>query len=190
MGDTNPTEMINLETGQIPFKHASLNLTDWDGWFRSWTDYVKGWRDWYRRVSAKNRSSWEKYKMNPCITLSLSDMSQNESLLIAASYFWSDALNAFLFGHGPMILTLANVLLLTGLDISSSDTLFSYRGVKPSHHLKTKNVGGWAGYITKHMKDGTVSDREHVAFLNMWLEKFVFYGKSFGPTSNCQIIAE
>jgi hypothetical protein len=23
------------------------------------------------------------------------------------------------------------------------------------------------------MKDGTVSDREHVAFLNMWLEKFV-----------------
>jgi hypothetical protein len=89
-----------------------------------------------------------------------------------------------------MTLTLADVLLLTGLDISSSDTLFSYRGVKPSHRLETKNVGGWAGYITEHMKDGTVSDGEHVAFLNMWLEKFVFCGKSFGPTSNCQIIAE
>jgi hypothetical protein len=86
--------------------------------------------------------------------------------------------------------TLADVLLLTGLDISSSDTLFIYRDVKPSHRLKTKNVGGWAGYISEHMKDGTVSDREHVAFLNMWLEKFVFCGKSFGPTSNCQIVAE
>jgi hypothetical protein len=32
--------------------------------------------------------------------------------------------------------------------------------------------------------------REHVAFLNMWLEKFIFCGKSFGPTSNFQIIAE
>jgi hypothetical protein len=117
-------------------------------------------------------------------------MPRNESLLIVASYFWSDALNAFLFGHGPMTLTLADVLLLTSLDISSSDTLFSYSGVKPSHRLKTKNVGGWAGYITKHMKDGTVSDREHVAFLNMCLEKFISRRKSFGPTSNCQIVAE
>jgi hypothetical protein len=117
-------------------------------------------------------------------------MSWNESLLKVASYFWSDALNVFLFSHGPMTLTLADVLLLTGLDISSSDILFSYRCVKPSHRLKTKNVGGWSGYITEHMKDGPVGDREHVAFLNMWLEKFVFCGKSFGPTSNCQIIAE
>jgi hypothetical protein len=29
-----------------------------------------------------------------------------------------------------------------------------------------------------------------VAFLNMWLEKFVFCGKSFGSTSNYQIVAE
>jgi hypothetical protein len=32
--------------------------------------------------------------------------------------------------------------------------------------------------------------REHVAFLNMWLEKFVFCGKTFGPTANHQIVAE
>jgi hypothetical protein len=145
MGDIDPTEMINIETGQIPFKHASLKLTDWDGCFRSWIGYVKGWRDWYRRVSTKNRGFWEKYKINQCITLSLSDMSRNESLLIAASYLWSDALNAFLFG-GLMTLTLADVLQLTGLDISSLDTLFSYHGVKPSHCLKAKNGGGWVGY--------------------------------------------
>jgi hypothetical protein len=48
-------------------------------------------------------------------------MSRNESLLIVTSYFWSDALNAFLFGHGPMTPTLADILLLTALDISSSD---------------------------------------------------------------------
>jgi hypothetical protein len=79
-------------------------------------------------------------------------MSRNESLLIAAFYFWSDALNAFLFGHGPMTPTLADVLMLTGFDVSSSDVLFGRRHDKPSHHLKTKNVGGWYGYITKHMK--------------------------------------
>jgi hypothetical protein len=113
-------------------------------------------------------------------------MAGNESLLIATSYFWSDALNSFLFDHGPMAPALADVLLLTGLDISSLDTLFNYRDVKPSHHLKTKNVGGWA----EHMKDGTVSDREHVVFLTIWLERFILCGKSFGPTSNCQIVVE
>jgi hypothetical protein len=57
MGDVDPIEMIKFETGRIPFKHASLNLANWDGCFRSWTSYVKGWRDWYRRVFVKNKES-------------------------------------------------------------------------------------------------------------------------------------
>jgi hypothetical protein len=40
------------------------------------------------------------------------------------------------------------------------------------------------------MKEGTVNNRNHVTILNMWLEKFVFCGKSFGTTSNYQIVAE
>jgi hypothetical protein len=126
--------------------------------------YAKGWRNGYCRVSAKNRSFWKKYKISQCITLSLSAISWNDSLLIAASYFWSDALNTFLFGHGMMTSTLADVLLLTGLDISSSNTIFSCRDVKPSHCMKTKNEGGWSEYITELMKDGTVSDREQYLF--------------------------
>jgi hypothetical protein len=85
MVDTDPTEMINFETDKIPFKHSSLNLTDWDDCFRSWTGYVKGWRNWYRRVSAKNKGLLEKCNISQCITLSLSGMSQNKSLLIVAS---------------------------------------------------------------------------------------------------------
>jgi hypothetical protein len=46
-------------------------------------------------------------------------MPQNKFLSIAASYFWYDALNTFLFGHGLLTWTLADVLMLTGLNISS-----------------------------------------------------------------------
>ena len=53
------------------------------------------------------------------MTLSSSGMERNDSLLIAASYFWSNALNAFVFGHGPMTITLADVYMLTGLTITS-----------------------------------------------------------------------
>jgi hypothetical protein len=32
--------------------------------------------------------------------------------------------------------------------------------------------------------------QEHTTFLNMWLEKFIFCGKTVGPTTNMQTIAE
>jgi hypothetical protein len=40
-------------------------------------------------------------------------MPRNDSLLIAAAHFWSDAINAFVFGHGMMTLTLADVFMMT-----------------------------------------------------------------------------
>ena len=40
------------------------------------------------------------------------------------------------------------------------------------------------------MKTGSVSVREHTAFLNMSLEKFVFCGKAVGPISNNLKLAE
>jgi hypothetical protein len=56
--------------------------------------------------------------------------------------------------------------------------------------LKTKQTGGWSGSFVHHSKIGSVTDREHVAFLNMWLERFIFCRPTLGPTSNMQCIAE
>jgi len=109
-------------------------------------------------------------------------MERNESLLIAASYFWSDTLNAFMFGHGPTSPTLADVLMLTGLDISTADNSHLFDN-KPSSKVETHSIGGWSGYIQKYQKTGHVGEREHAIFLNMWLDKFVFCGRSAGPTS-------
>ena len=56
---------------------------------------------------------------------------------------------------------------------------------------KISNCIGWASYILNHIGDGlTVDDREHVAFLNMWLEKFIFCGSSCGPTYNHKYLAQ
>jgi len=48
-------------------------------------------------------------------------MEKNESMTIASLYFWSDTFNAFIFGHGPASPTLADVLMLTGLDTATAD---------------------------------------------------------------------
>ena len=109
-------------------------------------------------------------------------MHRNESLLLAASYFWSDTLNAFVFGHGLASPTLADVVMLTGLDVSSADSTHFF-ATKLSAKVETCSIGGWSGYIQKYKRTGPVNIKEQTSFLNMWLDKFVFCGRSAGPTS-------
>jgi len=69
-------------------------------------------------------------------------MEKNESMMIAAAYFWSFTFNAFMFGHGLASPSLADVLMLTGLDISTADDgrLFNR---KSGYKVDTHNIGGW-----------------------------------------------
>ena len=170
MGNLDPIEFINLETQRLPFKNSRMQIADWTNSFRSWPNQVKGWRNWYCRISASKRVFWDERDIDQCITLSIADMERNESLLIATSHFWSVALNAFVFAHGLMSITLADVLMLTGLKITGPVTPFDLLD-KTTHQLKTKDVGGWSDYISAHARTSSVDDREHTVFLNMWLKK-------------------
>ena len=134
------------------------------------------------RITHLNEVQWGERKLDQCIRLSLADMDRNGSLLIAASYFWSDTLNAFMFGHGPASSTLADVVMLTGLDVSFADSTHLF-DTKPSVKVETRSIGGWWGYIQKYQRTGPVNIKEQTTFLNMWLDKFVFCGRSVGPTS-------
>ena len=120
MGDPDPSDFINQETNRIPFRQSLVDLSSWNtnNPFRNWPKMAKGWRDWFRRVSDKKGGDWKVYDLSQCLILSLSRMERNDSLLIAASYFWSNTLNAFIFGHGPTTITLANVYMLTSLRIT------------------------------------------------------------------------
>ena len=122
-------------------------------------------------MSEKKGGDWELYDLNQCLTLSLSGMEMNDSLLISASFFWSNALNAFVFGHGPMTITLADVYMLTGLRITGPMQPYEYLNAGSKKLSKISDCIGWASYILNNIGDeSTVSEREYVAFLNMWLE--------------------
>lgn len=151
---------------------------------------IRGWKNWVCRVASSKRVQWEELGISQCITLSLANLDRHESLLIAASHFWSDALNAFLFGHGPMTPTLADVLMLTGLNVHSPDSPFQIL-VQTTHKFDTRGAGGWKGFIEKYSKEkGTVDAKEHTAFLLTWLDRFAFCNKSTGPTHMYQPLAE
>ena len=94
-------------------------------------------------------------------------MHRNESLLIAASYFWSDTLNAFVFGHSLASPTLADVLMLTGLDVSTADSSHLF-DTTSSAKVDIRAIGGWSRYIQKYRRTGPVNIKEQTTFLNMW----------------------
>ena len=119
------------------------------------------------------------------LSLTLSPLEKDENLLRTIPYFWSDALNYFLFGHGPMTPTLMDVVMITRLDISSPNpSTFSL--TKVPYVLSSKgDITSWGAYMGQHFKSkGSVDEREHTAFMNMWLEHFLSCSPSLAPTRN------
>ena len=81
--------------------------------------------------------------------------------------------------------------MLTGLRIIGSMQPYDFLSAGSKKLAKISDYIGWASYILNHIGDGSIVDeREHVAFLNMWLEKFIFCGSSCGPTYNHKYMAE
>jgi hypothetical protein len=109
--------------------------------------------------------------------------------MASATYFWSNTLNAFMFNQGPMTPTLLDVIMITGLDVTSSANPMNLNS-KNQFDFTTKSIGGWFGYVDSYMGKGSVTPREHTTFLLMWLEKFLFCESSCGPITNWQFLAE
>jgi exonuclease V gamma subunit len=90
-----------------------------------------------------------------------------------------------------MIVTFADIHMLTGLRITG--TLQPYNLISQlEHKVQSIRSEGWEGYITAHKRTQNrhASPKEHVAFLNMWLEKYLFCGSSCSPTANHWYLAE
>jgi hypothetical protein len=106
VGISDPREFIAAESQRIPFKAALSRPSLWQDAFKIWPlPPIAGWRNWYKRVLADNSSktkTWDSLRIAQCLDLSLAETPKNEDLLIEACHFWSNGVNAFLFGHGPM----------------------------------------------------------------------------------------
>jgi hypothetical protein len=153
VGTSDPLEFIEAESQRIPFKAALSKPHQWQDAFKDWPlPPIAGWRNWYKRMldddSAKT-SNWDSLRIAHCLELSLAETPKNEDLLIAASHFWSNGVNAFLFGHGPMSPTLVDVYMITGLDITGSVYPHKYEGSSRQKGVKTRV--GYKRYIQKHI---------------------------------------
>jgi hypothetical protein len=130
-----------------------------------------------------HQSTWEAIGIADGLSLSVAPLDKNENVLKIIDYFWSDALNYFLFGHSLMIPTLMDVVMITVLDIASpSPSAYNLPEV-PFRLSSESECTNWGAYMSQHVKTkGPVTEREYTAFLNFWLEHFIFCGPSLAPT--------
>jgi hypothetical protein len=84
--------------------------------------------------------------------------------------------------------TLADVYMMTGLDVTGSMYPYKYKNSIRQRGVKTGS--GYKQYIQNHMSDGPLTDVEYRAFLNMWLCRFIFCGEANEPTLNHIAMAE
>jgi hypothetical protein len=185
-----PTDLISCEANRISFVSKDLDLDSLADNLRAWPNPPEGWVAWYNRMARVHQSTWETIGIADALSLSLSPLDKNENLLKTISYFWSDALNCFLFGHSPMTPTLMDVVMIIGLDIASpSPSTYSLPEV-PFRLSYKSECTNWGAYLNHHVKTkGPVTEREHMVFLNFLLEHFVFCGPSLAPTKNYHSLA-
>jgi hypothetical protein len=163
----------------------NIDLDSWSNSLRAWPNPPEGWVVWYNRVANTYQLLWESIGIADALSLSLSPLEKDENLLKTIGYFWSDALNYFLFGHGPMTPTLLDVMMITGLDISSSCPSAYMLSVVPFKLSSKAECTNWGAYLNQHQKTkGPVTEKEYTAFLNLWLEHFILCGPSLAPTKN------
>lgn len=156
MGDSDPSEFITKETNQIPFKASTIDPASWTAKlpFKNWPKMPKGWRNWYRRVSEKKGVVWETSNLSQCLNLSLSQMERNEPLLISACHFWSNSINAFIFDHGPMTISLADIHMMISLQITGALSPFDLLNTGSKKLPKILVYSGWVSYIKKNQGNG------------------------------------
>jgi hypothetical protein len=81
--------------------------------------------------------------------------------------------------------TFMDVVMITGLDIASPSPS-TYSLLEVPFRLSSKSeCTNWGAYLNHHVKTkGPVTEGEHMAFLNFWLERFIFCNSSLAPTKN------
>jgi len=178
-----PLDLISAKTQRFPFMAQTPNPNIWTDQLRALPFPMEGWSNWYKRVAKYHMADWQKLGIADALSLTLSPIEKNENLLRSIGYFWSDILNCFMFGHGPMTPTLMDVVMILGLDIHSTCPSPFTLG-ECSYKIVDKDAArNWSLYIEYHQKSkGTVDHREHTAFLNLWLDHFLFCGSSLAPT--------
>lgn len=158
---------------------SSLNVK-----FRGGVMYMNGWCKWVDELKPLYEKTWEKAGIFEAITASTFKVHFQSDLILALGEKWCLETNTFILPWGESTVTLEDLLVLGGFSVLGQCVLkpvemeerlgevykvFREKKVNLYHHAWMEYFKGKGG--NDHL--------EHVAFLTLWLSRFVLPKNSF-----------
>lgn len=153
--------------------------------FTGWVDPHSKWKTWVHQMRSLHQSTWKKAGICEAVMSSTYKTRRNYDLFWGLAERWCPSTNSFVFPWGEATITLEDTMVLGGFSVvgepvhkplETTDELImkmeekimnlraeAERGSKPFHREWVKRSIGKGGEL------------EHVAFLLLWLSRYVFF---------------
>ncbi|XP_010276135.1 PREDICTED: uncharacterized protein LOC104610961 [Nelumbo nucifera] len=191
-----PGEAVQVPSVPLLFDTAASGLPKWPikiafkGW--RWRNPQK-WKEWIEGLHPHYGDVWKDVGIHEAIRSSACQIRRDGELILRLVEFWCPETNTFVFPWGEATITLEDVFVLGGFSILGESVTGSLpeelaaigeeMNKERRKFSKTKarkaSHSDWMNYFM-----GRGGESEHVAFLSLWLSKFVFPAPPFKTVSS------
>ncbi|KAL2943692.1 Serine/threonine-protein phosphatase 7 long form-like protein [Bienertia sinuspersici] len=186
---------INQYSGipETPFVSDIFTYQNLQKWplkvhFINWKKPQKNWMEWVNRLVIYHGTSWIKTGIYDGIQASLHEIPCNYDLILGVCEFWCSKTSTFIFPWGEATITLEDVMILGGLPVVGEPINKAIEGNLVEIDAESKKIGKsgekeathstWLKHFMEEEEEGEIEHEEgkleHVAFLCLWLSRFVF----------------
>lgn len=151
--------------------------------FKAWVTPQRKWKQWVERLAEKYSLVWNKTGILDAIISSTYEIRCSRNLILGLLEFWCEGTNTFVFPWGEATITLEDVMILGGFPVLGELVTIpltkELSKIEEELHQQMKEISrnncGHARHChwIKHFMEKEM-EIEHVAFLSLWLSRYVF----------------
>lgn len=154
--------------------------------FRGWGSPLRKWGDWVDKLRPRYGDLWEKAGILNAVVVSTYKIKRDYAAILGVAAYWCGETSTFVFPWGEATVTLEDMMVLGGLPVLGEPVRGSLSGelaeieqrMIREHRTFNRSTSKKADQSAwmRHFIEGDGGELEHVAFLALWLSRFVFPG--------------
>ncbi|XP_050897207.1 uncharacterized protein LOC127104031 [Lathyrus oleraceus] len=146
---------------------------------------------WMDRLESEQIDHWKRTGIYTLLQIARCGPPQYCGMLLVSLQFWESSTNSFHSKCGMITPTLLDIAAITGLKLTGE--VFDCEAVAPiplRFEVGDYRKPTYKKFIDHHATSaGPVTDEEHVAFLTLWLSRFVFCSRSMQVAKHFALLA-
>nr|XP_010923926.1 uncharacterized protein LOC105046877 [Elaeis guineensis] len=171
----------------VPSRHKAASFAATEApeiLFKGWRSHLRKWEEWVHKLEPMYGDSWKKAGISEAIKASVYKIRKDPALVLGMAAYWCEETSSFLFPWGEATITLEDVMVLGGFPVVGEPVRGSLDGelaemeqkLAAEHKkfykytCKKPEQSAWM----RHFVEGDGDEFEHVAFLSLWLSRYVF----------------